>query len=461
MLTQINKQLFTQVDNTGLVLFRVVFGALIAIEGFGAIATGWVRRTFIDPDFTFNFIGFEFLQPLPGNGMYYYFAFMGVLGLCVMIGFKYRWTMLGYAIMWSGVYLMQKTSYNNHYYLMMLLCYIMPMLPAHKWLSVDVAQNPNIKSNSMPRWCLLLIVGQILIVFTYAAVAKIYPDWLDGTATRLFMRGKADYWLVGDFLQLDWVHQGMAYFGILFDALIIPMFLWKRTRMLAFVLSLFFHLFNSVVFQIGIFPYMSIAFSLFFFSSPTLIKRFVPKKPLYTGNELIIPKHKSFLISAMTVYLIIQIALPVRHWFIDQPVLWTEEGHRLSWRMMLRSKSGRVIFYTKDKNDPNAVKRHFGYKKHLSAKQQRSIKTKPDFIWQFAQRIREIEAKEGRDVAVFASVKLKVNAGSYYPYINPDIDLAAVKWDYFRHNTWILPAPENFTKRKPETKTTDTTQTTN
>jgi len=98
----------------------VVFGALIATEAFGAIATGWLRRTLIEPEFTFNFIGFEFLQPLPGNGMYFYFVLMGIFGLLVMVGYKYRFSMFCYALMWSCVYLMQKTAYNNHYYLLVL-----------------------------------------------------------------------------------------------------------------------------------------------------------------------------------------------------------------------------------------------------------------------------------------------------------------------------------------------------
>ena len=127
----INKWLFTRIDNSALLIFRVFFGFLIAAEAIGAIFTGWLRRTLIEPQFTFNFIGFEFLQPLSGNGMYYYFAIMGTLGLLVMIGFKYRWSMLGYTLMWAGVYFMQKSSYNNHYYLLFLLCIIMTILPAY------------------------------------------------------------------------------------------------------------------------------------------------------------------------------------------------------------------------------------------------------------------------------------------------------------------------------------------
>ena len=46
----LNKFLFKQIDNTSLVVFRVFFGLLICLEGFGAILTGWVKRTFIDPE---------------------------------------------------------------------------------------------------------------------------------------------------------------------------------------------------------------------------------------------------------------------------------------------------------------------------------------------------------------------------------------------------------------------------
>ena len=280
------KLLFKHIDNTGLILFRVVFGFLIALEGFGAIATGWVKKTLIDPQFTFNFIGFEFLQPLEGNGMYFYFMCLGILGVGVMLGYKYRLSMFCFAVMWSGVYLMQKSSYNNHYYLMLLLSWIMVFLPANKWFSIDTRQKPSIASRSMPRWVILALIMQVWIVYTYAAIAKIYPAWLDGTVTGLFMTGKKDYWLIGSFLQQQWVHYSIAYVGILFDALIVPLLLYKRTRFIAFCSSIVFHLFNAVVFQIGIFPFMSLAFAFFFFSSKNLQQRFLPKKEHYDLGRL-------------------------------------------------------------------------------------------------------------------------------------------------------------------------------
>ncbi len=441
-----DKILFRHIDNTGLVLWRVVFGLLITIEAFGAIATGWVKRTLIEPEFTFNFIGFDFLQPLPGNGMYFYFALMGVFGLCVMLGYKYRYSMAAYALMWTAVYLMQKTSYNNHYYLMMLLCWIMVFLPVNRWFSLDARQNPTLKSPSMPQWVKITVILQVGIVYTYASIAKLYPDWLDATVAQYFMSGKKHYWLIGDLLQQSWVHWCIAYVGILFDLLIVPLLLWKRTRVVAFWISVFFHLFNSIVFQIGIFPYMSMAFAFFFFSSETLQKWFLRKrKVVYTDEQIIVPKYKPILISVLSVYFILQLSLPLRHWFFKDDVLWTEEAHRLSWRMMLRSKRGLLTVWIEDKS--TGERERYGYSSLLSAKQNRNVRTKPDLLWQLAQRIKKIEAEKGRDVAVFMDVQVKVNDGEFHRLIDLETDLAAQKWHHFKHHEWILTSPDDYHKK--------------
>jgi len=438
----VKKFLFKQIDNTGLVLFRIIFGLLIAIEAFGAIATGWVRRVLVTPEFTFNFIGFDFLQNFQGSGMYAYFAVMGVFGIMVMLGYKYRYAMLFYAIMWSGAYFMQKTSYNNHYYLMVLLCWIMAFLPASKDLSLDAKLNAGFRSYKMPQWVKWTLILQVGIVFMYGSVAKWYPDWLDGTAPGLFMRAKKNYFLIGGLLQETWIHYIIAYFGIFFDLLIIPMLLWKKTRLLGFYLSLFFHLFNSIVFQVGIFPYMSIAFALFFFSSETLQKRFKLTRKIYDGNEIIIPKYKKLLIGVFSIYFIFQIGLPLRHWAIPDDVLWTEEGHRLSWRMMLRTKSGTLTIRVKNKQTEKTE--IFDYAKILSKKQRRGIKTKPDLMWQLAQKIKALENEKGNDVAVYMESKISINAGPYFLFTDKNIDIASQNWDPFKHTVWLLPSPNDY-----------------
>lgn len=435
----LDRWLFKRIDNSGLVVFRVFFGLLIAIEAYQAIFTGWVRRTLMEPDFTFNFIGFDFLQPLPGNGMIWYYAILGIFGLMVMVGYKYRFSMFCYGVMWSAVYLMQKSSYNNHYYLLMLLCMIMLFLPANRWLSVDAWQKPEIKRISMPRWVWIFIVLQLWIVYTYGSIAKIYPDWLDGSFPAYLMKTKDDYWLVGDFLQKWWIRYAIAYFGIFFDLLNVPLLLWKRTRIYAFIAAIFFHLFNSFIFHIGIFPYLSLAFIIFFFPAKTINRVFLRgKKEFYDKGEIVIPSYRNALIAVMSIWFVIQISLPLRHWFFKDDVLWTEEGHRLSWRMMLRGKGGKEQFKVVEKGTQDTI--FIDNKEYLSRKQRYAMPSKPDLIWQFAQRLKKEYAKKGKDVEVYVEGKVSVNGGPYHPFIDPHVDLAAEKWHHFKHNEWILPS---------------------
>lgn len=432
------KFLFKHIDNSGLIVFRIIFGLLCALEAFGAIATGWIRRTLIEPDFTFSFIGFEWLQPLPGEWMYVYYFVMGIFGLFIMLGYKYRFSMLMFALMWTATYLMQKSSYNNHYYLLVLLSFLMLLLPANRYASIDTKLNPSLKSISMPSWCKWVFIFQLFILYTYASAAKFYPDWLDASVMEILMRSKANYLLIGDLLQNKIVHYILSYGGIVFDGLIIPLLLFKPTRKFAFFVSIFFHLFNSIVFQIGIFPYMSLAFSLFFFEPKTIRDIFLKKKTLYEANDILVPKHKTALITFFSIYFIIQIGLPLRHHFFKDDVLWTEEGHRLSWRMMLRSKSGRTTYNVVNAETNEAIP--IKLSDYLTKKQQRSASTKPDVIWQFSQQLKKDFAKKGIPVKVFVKSYVSVNGKPSKQLIDPKVDLANEEWQHFRHHDWILPS---------------------
>lgn len=291
----------------------------------------------------------------------------------------------------------------------------------------------------MPRWVWLLIVLQLWIVYTYAAIAKLYPDWFSLKFPALLMSGKKDLPFIGDFLQQEWVHYSIAYYGFFFDLLIIPLLFWKRTRIFAFLAALFFHLFNSFVFHIGIFPYLALGFTLFFFPSRKVNKYLLWKKPYFTKEEMEIPSYRKPLILFLSVWLMVQLALPLRHWFFQDDVLWTEEGHRLSWRMMLRSKSGIATFKVVDKaNKQDTIT--IDNKAYLSRKQLRAMPAKADMVWQFAQRIKQEYAENGKEVEIYVESKLSVNGRPYMPFIDPSVDLAAVKWDHFKHAPWILPS---------------------
>jgi len=79
------------------------------------------------------------------------------------------------------------------------------------------------------------------------------------------------------------------------------------------------------------------------------------------------------------------------------------------------------------------------------------VASKPDVIWQYCQRIKEDFAKEGKQVAIYVDCRIRVNGGGLNRLIDPDVDMANAKWDYFWHNDWLMPSPD-LSKREVEQK---------
>jgi len=329
----------------------------------------------------------------------------------------------------------------------MLISFIMAFLPANKGYALDTKLNPKLKSDSMYSYVKWIIVLQLVIVYTYASVAKLYGDWLNFEVLKLFMKGKADYYIIGELLQQPWIHKIMGFVGILFDLLVIPAMLWKPTRKFAFFTAVGFHLFNAVVFQIGIFPFLSLAFMVFFFEPEIIKKIFLRKKQIHKSEAYDIPNYKNILLIVSSIYFLIQLILPIRHHFIKDDVLWTEEGHRLSWRMMLRSRYGRIKLKTVNKK--TGVSKNIKISDYLSKKQARRIGGYPDFIWQFAQYLKKEALKKGEDIAVYATLsKVSINGKPYQNFIAKDVDLANEVWNPYKHHEWILPSNKNQSSHK-------------
>lgn len=421
------------VNNAPLIFFRWAFGFLIAVESWGAIGTGWVHRAMIEPTFNFTFMQFEWLQPLPGNGMYFYYAFMGLLGILIMAGVYYRYSLGLFTLLWWGVYLMQKSHYNNHYYLLILICLLMLIVPAAANGSWDARRHPGLRSNYCPRWCLKIFQYLLLIVYTYAGLAKLYPGWWEGHFISLAFAPKASWFLVGPLLQEAWFQKIVIIGGIAFDLTIVPLLLIRRTRIVGVVFSFIFHLFNAVIFGIGIFPFLMLASLFFFYPMTKAGQKWLPQYQ-QEPNTFKVPK---ILGPALMVFFTVQLLLPLRHHLFQGDVLRTEEGHRMSWRMMLRSKSGVVRFKVVDKTTGKEQLVH--PKEYLTSKQATRLATHPDMIWQFSRFLqKELQKRGSSEIEIYALSQVSINGSPMQPMIDPEVDLLSVQWHRFKHNPWIL-----------------------
>lgn len=155
------------------------------------------------------------------------------------------------------------------------------------------------------------------------------------------------------------------------------------------------------------------------------------------------PRYRPYIVGALALIALFHVLVPLRHHFYPGDVAWTEEGHRYSWRMMLRSKSGNGKFVVETPElvaDSVVWKAQTIYpRKELNKKQNRKLYTHPDMILQYAHHLRDRYLAEGHDsVRVYAKVRTRLNFRNYHAYVDPEVDLAREEWNLFGPNRWIL-----------------------
>jgi len=240
----------------------------------------------------------------------------------------------------------------------------------------DAGKSSGTRSNDslISFWPVFLLRAQLFIVYFYAGIAKLGADWLSGEALAPAHQRVYDY-LSGAVTLPAWltvqkIGLAMNWCGMLFDLAIGFLLVCRRTRLLGIALMLVFHTVNHFVFPIGVFPVMAFTASLIFFDPdwPRCVISWL-RRPRFSkpdlgwlvGGALAVPvvgatlgwKRKSaqssfelpaarlrgVVIAFVSLWVVAQCLLPLRHFFVPGNAEWTAEHHRFSWRMMLKSKS--------------------------------------------------------------------------------------------------------------------------
>lgn len=455
--------LWQPVDIAGLVFFRIVFGILGFADLLGGFAYYhlWVDA-FNPKNFQFRYYGFEWIPSFPEPLMSLYFLLGMALALAVAVGWRYRWTAPLFALFFTYYFLLEKAHYLNHGYLFCWISWIMAVLPAWRALSVDILRKPSERSSTVPRWSFVILPFLMGVVYFFGGIAKINSDWLlHAMPLKLWMKSKSSLFLIGPLLEQAWVPWVMSWGGALLDFFVVFFLINKRTRKWAFLFVVLFHLSNHLIFNIGIFPYLSVILTSLYFgpSWPRRILNWISDRwakartrlqawqeqverttPNPQGFWQAEPAWRPSLRLAFVMLILIHAFLPLRHWLYPGDVAWTEEGHRYAWRMMLRSKRGRGHFIVKDLQ--SGEEERIRPRSELLPKQARKMWTHPDMIMQYAHHLRDQALAEGREVAIFAHVKVKLNDGKYHPYVDSERDLAQEEWSIIRPSDWILPEEE-------------------
>lgn len=441
------KHINQEVSIAPLVVFRIIFGVMM----FGSIvrfwANGWIEAQFLQPTFFFTYFGFEWVKPFDESGMYILFGTMAISALFIMFGFLYRLSSVVFFLLFTYVELIDVTNYLNHYYFISLVACLMIFLPAHRSFSIDVWLRPSLLLDKVPAWTINSIKIQLGIVYFFAGVAKLHPDWLiEAQPLRLWLSARTHFPVIGFLFKYVWVAYFFAWFGAIYDLTIPFLLLYKKTRPLAYVAVLAFHLMTGWLFPIGMFPYIMILSTLIFFpvklhlSIISFLKYFTPRIPY--GNT----RRKAYDTSPIGVtvikylffaHFIIQLLLPFRYALYPESLFWTEQGFRFSWRVMLMEKTGAITFFVQNKKTNHLIE--INNADYLTPLQEKMMATQPDMILQYAHFLQKEYEKLGlEEPAVFAQSYVTLNGRPSKEFIDPTVDLTKIE-DSFQHKDWVLP----------------------
>ena len=126
------------VDIASVVFLRWAFGLIILWEVIRYFDHGWITDYWIEPSFHFGFFGFRWVQPWPGDGMYWHFVGLGVTAILIALGLFYRWATGLLFVGFSYVFLLEQARYLNHFYLVCLVAALFVVIPANRAASLDV-----------------------------------------------------------------------------------------------------------------------------------------------------------------------------------------------------------------------------------------------------------------------------------------------------------------------------------
>lgn len=486
-----------------LVVFRVGFGLLMFASTLRFILKGWVQEIYLDPSFHFTYYGFSWVRPLPGAWMQAVCWLVAALSLCIALGFCYRASIIAFFVLFTYTELIDKAYYLNHYYFISVMSFLMIFLPLHRRLSLDTWLHPTWHLDEVPAWTVWAVRLQMGLVYFFAGLAKLQPDWLlHAMPLKIWLSANASFPLVGRYFDYSGVAFLMSWGGAFYDLTIPFWLLYRKTRPFAYIAVIFFHVMTAKLFQIGMFPWIMMACSLIFITASDyqaiyrgwqkMVQRFPLKNidlrpwffdpqatpelpvmqtqpyapfslsvspfyhrqpaPLQTAptaahstatsennsrQNTVAYRFPKPLALLLIIYFAFQILFPLRHWLYSGDFLWTEQGFRFAWQVMIAEKTGHATFIVRDP----ATRRQWEVfpAAYLTRHQEKQMSFQPDMILEFAHYLESRFRDDGYpDVEVRAEVYVSINGQLSRLLIDPTVDLTQQQ-NTWRPKSWILP----------------------
>ncbi len=396
---------------------------------------GWIDSHLRESELHFKYPGFGWIELPPGDGMHWLLAGISVFALLVAFGLLYRLAIAGLFLGFAYLFLLEQSNYLNQHYLLLVLALLLCFLPADRGLSLRSLRKGGCRFPTVPRWCIWTLRAQFEVILLWAGLVKLNPDWLGGQPLGLWLSAYESLPLLGETMASPLTALVASWAVILLHLVGAPLLLYRRTRLYAFGAYLVFHFLNSVLFEIGLFPWITIAGTLLFFepdwprqvwsrlgdqSDPAIPE--MSRAPVFGSQPVLwVP---------IGIILVIQAVLPARGTLYPGRASWTGEGHWFAWTMKLDEKPCTSTFFVEEAGRSTAI----DPAAYLTQRQLLVLGRHPDLILQFAHFLDQMNPG---NTGVRARVRCSLNGRPPRDLVDPGIDLASEERSV-RTYKWLL-----------------------
>jgi hypothetical protein len=459
------------VSAASVAVVRIGLGLVLAWSMFRYLTRGWVTTQLSAPEFHVHYPGFSWVAPLPAPWMHLLLVVVGIAGLSLALGWHRRASAAVALVGFVWIELVDAATYLNHYELVTLLLAWAVVLPMDRAWSLDRRAGRVRGPATVDRWVVWVLRAQLGVVYVFAGLAKLAPDWLlRGEPLTTWLAARSDVPLLGPLVTHPSAGMVASWAGAAFDLTVVAFLCGRRTRLPAYVAVVGFHLVTWRLFPaIGVFPIAMIVLTPVFFVPdwPLRLRAWSAERlsfrPFWSSDRPDVraierPERGSrrnvaaepapggptarrlspWIAGALAVVALLQVLVPLRHLAEGGDVRWDEVGYRWSWRVLLTERSGVATF---DVVDPvSGAHQRVSPSEELAPHQVRYVSSRPEALRQFAHWLADRREATGVRPEVHVTAWVSVNGSRRALIVDPAVDLAAQP-STFGLPPWVLPAP--------------------
>ncbi|KAK2580809.1 hypothetical protein KPH14_011543 [Odynerus spinipes] len=421
---------------------------------------------------------------------------LGAFGL--MLGFRFKVACALFVLPYWYLFLLDKSYWNNHTYLYGIVATLLWCTDANKYFAFD-AKYVKRENDTVPLWNYFILKFQFFALYFLAGLKKSGKEWLEGYS----MTNLSRHWVFDpfkifltteetDFFIVHW-------FGFIFDLTVGFWMLFDKTRLPAMIFCTAFHLMNSRLFSIGMFPYVCLATMPLFCNADwpralcTSIKRqrdLLLSKCVQTIKNYLrnpvdnqenedeyddsssnaksvddpklkdikpqkVTKKQKFVVSMLLIHIALQFFLPYSHFITKGYNNWVPGLYGYSWDMMVHTWDTILVVIRVHDNennedrylDPDTWVQGDRWVKHGDMARQYAFCLKDNILRQKGETLNKNLRREEREkwrklssnLSIYIDAWCSLNGRFQQRIFDPNVDMLTVDWHPFKSVSFVMP----------------------